>query len=186
MAKYSWNGNAGRVLDRHEGACLGCASLTFDWIKAMPLTGTPKRKSNMRVNIPSNPDYLIALAKAINAKHTALGAASPLNGIEGIAGFGAQVTAADTNNQLAGQLYKQAETATEARDNALGPDTTTPGYVRFYVTAARDVLAALNKGSEHKLGDWGFEVDATAQATAEQKAALKAAKAAAKNKPATP
>jgi hypothetical protein len=27
--------------------------------------------------------------------------------------------------------------------------------VRFFVTAARDVLAALNKGSEHKLGDWG-------------------------------
>jgi len=24
---------------------------------------------------------------------------------------------------------------------------------------SRDVLAALNKGSEHKLGDWGFEVE---------------------------
>ena len=46
------------------------------------------------------------------------------------------MTAADTNNQLAGPLYKQAETATEARDNALGPDTTTPGYVRFFVTAS--------------------------------------------------
>jgi hypothetical protein len=31
-------------------------------------------------------------------------------------------------------------------------------------TAARDVLAALNKGSEHKLGDWGFEVEGSAQA----------------------
>jgi len=81
----------------------------------------------MRINIPSNPGDLIVLAKAINAKHIALGAASPLNGIDGIAGFGAQVTAADTNNQQADLLYKQAETATEARDNALGPDTTTPG-----------------------------------------------------------
>ena len=76
---------------------------------------------SMRVNIPSNPGDLIALAKAINAKHIALGAASPLNGINGIAGFGAQVTAADTNNQQADLLYKQAETATEARDNALWP-----------------------------------------------------------------
>ena len=101
----------------------------------------------MRINIPSNPGDLIALAKAINAKHIALGAASPLNGIDGIAGFGAQVTAADTNNQQADQLYKQAETATEARDNALGPDTTTPGYVRFFVTASRDVLAAVTKAA---------------------------------------
>jgi len=29
---------------------------------------------------------------------------------------------------------------------------------------SRDVLAALNKGSEHKLGDWGFEVEGSAQA----------------------
>ena len=53
-------------------------------------------------------------------------------------------------------------------------------------TAARDVLAALNKGSEHKLGDWGFVVDASAQATPAAKAAAKAAKAAAKSKTATP
>jgi len=134
----------------------------------------------MRVNIPSNPDLLINLAKGILAQHTKLGAASPLNGIDGIAGFGAQVGAADTNNQQAAALYKQAETATEARDNALGPDTTTPGSVRFFVTAARDVLAAINKGSEHKLGDWGFEVDASAQATPAAKAAAKAARAAAR------
>ena len=47
---------------------------------------------------------------------------------------------------------------------------------RLWTTpAARDMLAAQNKGSEHKLGDWGFVVDASAQATP-----------AAKNKPATP
>ena len=60
----------------------------------------------MRINIPSNPGDLIVLAKAINAKHIALGAASPLNGINGIAGFGAQVTAADTNNQQADLLLQ--------------------------------------------------------------------------------
>jgi hypothetical protein len=135
----------------------------------------------MRINIPSNPGDLITLAKAVLAQHTKLGAASPLNGINGIAGFGAQVGAADTNNQLANQLYEQAETATENRDNALGPDATTPGYVRYFVTSARDVLAGQNKGSEHKLGDWGFDVIASAAVTPEAKAAAKAARAAVKN-----
>ena len=134
----------------------------------------------MRINIPSNPSDLIALAKAVLAQHTKLGASSPLNGIEGVANFGAQVNAADTNQQLADSLYKQAESATEARDKALGPDTATPGYVRFFVTSARDVLAGLNKGSEHKLGDWGFVVDASPQQSPEAKAAAKAARAAAK------
>jgi hypothetical protein len=48
------------------------------------------------------------------------------------------------------------------------------------------VLAAQNKGSERKLGDWGFVVDASAQVTPAAKAAAQAAKAAAKNKTATP
>lgn len=130
----------------------------------------------MRINIPSNPDQLIKLALAIVAKHKALGTASPLNGIEDIDTFEPQATAADTNNTLADQLHNQTETATEARDNALGPDTTTAGSVRFFVTASRDVLAAVNKGSEHKLGDWGFAVDASPQATPAAKAAAKAAK----------
>ena len=132
----------------------------------------------MRINIPGNPDDLITLAKAILAQHVKLGATSPLNGINGIAGFGAQVTSADTSNQQAATLYEQAKTATEARDNALGSDLTTPGYVRYFVAAARDVLAGQNKGSEHKLGEWGFEVIAST-------AAKPAATAAAKVKPAS-
>ncbi len=139
----------------------------------------------MRIDIPSNPDEFITLAQAIFAQHTKLGAASPLNGIKGIAGFGAQVTAADSNNKLANQLYEQAKTATEARDNAIGPDTTTPGSLQFFVTSARDVLAAQNKGSEHVLGDWGYNVIASTVVTPAAKAAAKAAKAAAKAKPAS-
>jgi hypothetical protein len=140
----------------------------------------------MRINIPSNPDEFIKLAKAVLAQHTKLGTASPLNGIKGIAAFAAQVQAADTNNEQANQLYEQARTATEARDNAIGPDTTTPGYLQFFVTSARDVLAAQNKGSEHVLGDWGFAVIAAPAATPEAKAAAKAAKAAAKASKAKP
>ncbi len=134
----------------------------------------------MRIPIPKNPEELIKLAKAVRDKHVALGTASPLNTIDGIAGFSALVDTADSSQADAKDFASQAETATETRDNALGPDTNTPGTVRFIVTASRDLLAAQNKGSEHKLGDWGYVVDASAQATPEAKAALKAAKAAVK------
>src|SRR5476649_731668 len=100
----------------------------------------------MRIIIPSNPDDIITLAKAISKKHTALGGASPLNDIKDIENFGAQVVVADTNNELAKQLVKQETTATESRDNALGAALTTPGGVRFFVTAIRNVLAGQNKG----------------------------------------
>jgi hypothetical protein len=118
----------------------------------------------MRITIPTNVDELIVLAKAILAKHQALAAASPLNGINGIANFQPQTTAADTNNTLAESLQKQAETAIEARDNALGSDLTTPGSVRYFVASSRDVLLGLNKGAEHNLGGWGFEVIASPKA----------------------
>jgi hypothetical protein len=49
--------------------------------------GTFKHDKIMRINIPSNPDDLIALGNAIYAQHTKLGAASPLNGINGVAGL---------------------------------------------------------------------------------------------------
>jgi len=114
----------------------------------------------MRVNIPTKADDHITLAKAILAKHTALAAASPLNGITGIANLGSQTTAADTYNQSAKSLNKQAELATQNRDLALGQSgQLTPGTVRFFVTSARDILLGLNKGNEKKLGDWGFVVD---------------------------
>jgi hypothetical protein len=116
----------------------------------------------MRINIPANPDDFIKLAKGVYAKHLLLGAASPLNGIEGIATFGAQVGIADTNNTQAGILSGQAETCTETRDNALGAAANTPGSVRFFVTSARDLLLAMNKGTEHKLTDWTFDVLAPA------------------------
>jgi hypothetical protein len=132
----------------------------------------------MRIPIPENKDEFIILAKAILAKHTALGVASPLNGIEGIADFGTQVNAADTNNEQSKTLAKQAQTATEACDKAIGPDSKTPGCARFVVTAARGVLGGVNKGSEHKLTEWGFEVIVAPEVSPEAKAAAKAARAA--------
>ncbi len=139
---------------------------------------TIKSSETMRIPIPNNPDQLIKLALAIVAKHKAMGQDSPLNGIEDIAHFEPQATAADAANTDAKDFAQKSEQATEARDNALGKNTTTPGTLRFFVTASRDMLAAANKGSKHKLGDWGFLVDATAQASAKAAPAAKAKPAA--------
>lgn len=120
----------------------------------------------MRVEIPGKPDELVKLSKAILAKHTALGAASPLNGIEGIENFEPQTTTADTQNELAKTLNRQAETATQLRDNALGQTgQLREGTVRYFATSARDILLGMNKGKEQKLGDWGFTVNASTQSS---------------------
>ena len=116
----------------------------------------------MRINVPTNADDLIALAKAIQAKHVELGAASPLNGIEGIAQLGPLTTTSDTNNKDAKEFGRKQETAHQLRDRALGQSgPLRENTVRFFVNAARDVLLGLNKGKEQKLGDWSFEVDAS-------------------------
>ena len=134
----------------------------------------------MRIPIPTNADDFITLAKAVSLKHTALGANSPLKSIEGIDSLPTLVNSADTNNKLAGDLRKQAETAIETRDKAIGPNVITPGCLQFLITSARDVLAGQNKGAEHKLGDWGYGVIASPEQTAQVKAAKLAKKAAKK------
>jgi len=124
----------------------------------------------MRINIPTSPESLAALGRAVYDKHSALGAASPLNGIEGIEQFGPQTQIAETNHKLAADLYKQAGTATQLRDRALGQaGQMREGTVRYFVTAARDILAGMNKGKEHKLGGWGFDVTEMAASNASPK-----------------
>ena len=70
-----------------------------------------------RVTIPANADKLILLSQTILAKHVALAAASPLAGLK-IAGWTASTATADTENKKATQLRRDAETATQNRDNA--------------------------------------------------------------------
>jgi hypothetical protein len=129
-----------------------------------------------RVKIPKNKDAAIKLAQSILQKHQADGAASPLAALN-IADMTAKTATADTQNQLSAKLYRDAETATQNCDLAVGTDFTTPGTVNTYNTSVRDLLLGIYKGNEQKLGDWGFEVD---QSTAAQSQAAKAAKAAAK------
>src|SRR5436309_501925 len=125
----------------------------------------------MRINIPNNADDFIALSEAIQDKHEQLGAASPLANIPGIEGFGALVQAARTSHKQGVQLAEQAQTANQARDNAIGKDMTTPNTMRFTVAATRDLLMSVNKGNEQKLGDWGFDVVASSAPAAKTKPA---------------
>jgi hypothetical protein len=116
-----------------------------------------------RVNIPTNPDELIALALAIGKKHTADGAGSPLAALN-MAEMQTKSTTADTQNQSAAQLYRDAEKSTQNRDLALGTANPVKGTVLNYVRSVRDVLSGIYKGNEQSLGDWGFEVDQSPQA----------------------
>lgn len=110
----------------------------------------------MRIPIPKNPEELIKLAKAVRDKHVALGTASPLNTIDGIAGFDALVDTADSSHTDAMGFAKQAETATEARDNALGPDTITPGTVRFYCDRLARPAGGAVQGQRAQAGRLGL------------------------------
>lgn len=116
--------------------------------------------NNFRIAIPSNPDDLINLGKKLKDKHVALGEASPIKGVKDLDQLPAKLTTAETKNELSKQLYRDAEKATQDRDLPLGhTGQLREQTVRYWVTAARDVLLGLNKGNEQALGDWGFSVD---------------------------
>lgn len=137
-------------------------------------------KKPLRISLPKGPDELIALALAIDAKDTALAAASPLKGIKNWSQFKAIVATADAKNKAGKDLARQAERATEDRDNALGQrGQLKENTVRWFVASVRDVLVGLNKGNEHALGDWSFTVDTSVSA-------VSPAKQPAKGKPAAP
>ncbi len=123
----------------------------------------------MRINIPKNPEQVIQLAQRVLAKHTADGTVSPLSGLD-MADMTAKTAAADTQNQSAAKLRRDAEAATQNRDLALGTDNAARGTVAHYVRSVRDMLLGLHKGNEQRLGDWGFEVDTSARSGEEKPA----------------
>lgn len=114
------------------------------------------------VEIPKLPDPLIVLSQNILTKHNADGAVSPIPDTlasmltDKLAVAKAQVT-------LQGDLDKDKERYIEGRNLALGLDSSqssiTEGTALFYVTSIRNFLLGLFRGSERKLGDWGFSVN---------------------------
>lgn len=113
--------------------------------------------NKVKVAIPTDPTALLNLLNAVQTKHLALGASSPLAGLNwaDITPDLAEATAKDT---LSDDLYRQAEKATGDRDKLM------PELIEA-VRAARDILLGLNRANPDALGDYGFDVsDATAGA----------------------
>lgn len=119
-------------------------------------------RKNVRVIIPRNADELIELCESIVAKHNEDPATSPLVGLD-MAAFEALVTDGRTANENVKQLRRNAETATEQRDTLLGhrrdQSTNTPNTLLNYVVRSREILLGSFKGTEQRLGDFGFEVN---------------------------
>lgn len=118
-----------------------------------------------RVRIPRTAEGLLTLTERLCARHDADAAASPLAGLD-MARLKANCTLAKTEHGRASEFRQKAEQCTEVRDRTLGIASakTEEGTALFTVLAARDVLLGLHKGREHRLGDWGFEVDASPKA----------------------
>ncbi len=125
-------------------------------------------QNSFRVPLPQNFDEILELATNIQTKHLADDVNSPLRILD-MAAFASKLTEGSTFNTQAKDLRRQSEEATETRNLTLGIKdgqlSDTPGSVRYYVTAARDVLQGLFRGQERKLGDWGFEVDSSSSAS---------------------
>ena len=114
------------------------------------------------VEIPTKPDPLITLCKAVLTKHTADGAASPIP-VTYATALDDKVTEAEAQFALQEDHDGWKEKYYEERNLRLGLHDTqssiTEGTVLFYVTSIRDFLLGRYRGSERKLGDWGFTVN---------------------------
>lgn len=115
-----------------------------------------------RVVIPRNPELLIKLLKKVVKKHQDDAASSPLKDFD-MSTLSGMATEADKQHTDGDDFRKKAEACTQLRDKALGLHTTSveEGTALWTLMAARDLLMGLYKGKEQKLGDWGFEVDAS-------------------------
>ncbi|MBI1225824.1 MAG: hypothetical protein GC192_11355 [Bacteroidetes bacterium] len=119
-------------------------------------------KGNVQVVIPRNPDKMVKLVIDIIKKHQDDGAASILSVFDMTALQNANNTAAAKLAQ-AEAANRNKETATQARNNALGAakgqSSKVPGTVSYIIRSIRDILLGIYRGQEQKLGDWGFEVN---------------------------
>ena len=112
-----------------------------------------------KVEMPRNPTDIIAMLGKVSAKHTDLGADSPLGGLKWAA-MSPNLSEADAQDQLSDEFHRKAEKATGERDKYM------PGLVEF-LRSARDVLLGIHRDNPDALGDYGLKVsDATSAAPA--------------------
>ncbi len=116
--------------------------------------------NRVRIDLPTNAEDRINLAKAIAGKHAELGNASPLGQLKWDK-ITPAVTAAETAHRESKRLQAQAEAATQTRDAALETIVT-------FLRASRDVLSGVHADEMRKLGDYGFTVSATASRAAKE------------------
>lgn len=118
-------------------------------------------RKTIKVVVPENAEELIELAKLINQKHVLDAGTGPLNGLNMI-DFDTKTQSANTFHLQSEALHRDAVTATQNRDVALGlsegQTSMQNGTVDFYVRSIVDVLLGHFRGNEQKLGDYGFIV----------------------------
>lgn len=120
----------------------------------------PRR--NFSIVVPDSTDKMLMLAAQIQQKHNQDGAASliPATLMDTLQQL---VSTARTAYERRNDLDRQKEKRNEERSLMLGLHDTqsasTPGTVRYIVTAARDILRGHFRGNERTLGDWGYVVN---------------------------
>lgn len=125
-------------------------------------------KGDIRVEIPTNSEELNMLAIHIVQKHQSDvdNSVIPLVLIDPLIALIAETVALVDSSS---QLRRDAETATQSRNLLLGiarsQNSKTPNTLRYYLSSIRDILLGLYRGQEQRLGDWGFEVNASAAAS---------------------
>lgn len=117
---------------------------------------TKMARKTVKVEIPTNPDELLKLLKAVLEKHGEDGADSPLKALA-MANLATRTSAADAANDEANRLYRLAEIETKKRGAAFGT-AQTPDTALFVLTQVRDMLLTIHKGNPQKLQNWGFQV----------------------------
>lgn len=115
-----------------------------------------------KVPIPEQADALNTLGNNILKKHAADKEASPIPAATGTQ-LQAKLDEASAQQTLQESLDKEKEKLNEDRNLLLGLHPTqtsiTEGTVLFYLTSIRNFLLGHFRGTERKLGDWGFTVN---------------------------
>lgn len=116
-------------------------------------------KPNHQMEIPSNAEDLMALAKRILARDATLAGKSPARKIKGWARFPDALATAEKQHKASNTLYRQAVEAREIRDVVLGHvGPTKPHTVRHFVTAMHNQLWQHDGNREELLREWGFDI----------------------------
>ena len=109
-----------------------------------------------RIDIPTGPGELIALADTIENKHDELGKDSPLSLLDW--------SKVSPEIKEAVAAHKQIETLTRETEQLAQRRTNLVRELAQFVRQARDILAGVHRGEERKLSDYGFAVDDTPKA----------------------